>query len=168
MEISIRPETPADTPAIQALNEQAFGQAEEARIVAALRRNGGILLSLVAAWEGEVVGHILYSPVTVAGELEGAALGPMAVAPHLQGQGIGSRLVHAGNARLEQAGVPYIVVLGHAPYYPRFGFRPARDFGITCPWEVPDDVFMLLVLDERRMEGVSGEARYRPEFSEGV
>jgi len=165
MELEIRDENPGDIAAIGALNRLAFGQEQEGNIVDALRRNGAARLSLVATVDGQVVGHILYSPVTIAGNLEGAALGPMAVLPGHQGKGIGSRLVRAGNARLQNEGCPYIIVLGHAEYYPRFGFEPAGRFGVTCEWEVPDDVFMLLVLDEARMRGVSGEARYRPEFS---
>lgn len=165
MDIAIRDERPEDAPAIHALNEQAFGQAQEGNIVDALRRHGAVTLSQVATLEGRVVGHILYSPVTIAGRLEGAALGPMAVSPGHQGRGIGSRLVREGNERLRQAGCPYIIVLGHPGYYPRFGFEPASRFGVTCEWEVPDDTFLLLALDPGRMHGVSGLAVYRPEFS---
>jgi len=95
----------------------------------------------------------------------GAGLGPMAVLPEYQRQGIGSKLIEAGNRQLKEDGCPFIVVVGHAEYYPRFGFRPARAQGITCEWEVPDDVFMLLVLDPVKMQGVSGLAKYRNEFS---
>ena len=89
----------------------------------------------------------------------------MAVLPELQRQGIGSKLVEAGNRRLQQGGCPFIIVVGHPEFYPRFGFTPARARGITCEWDVPDDVFMLLVLDEAEMSGVSGLAKYRDEFS---
>jgi putative acetyltransferase len=91
----------------------------------------------------------------------------MAVLPEHQRQGIGSQLVEAGNRRLRQAGCPCILVVGHADYYPRFGFRPAHTLGIQCQWEVPDDVFMVLVLDPAKMQGASGLANYRPEFSGG-
>lgn len=165
MNIEIRGEKPEDMPAIHALNRRAFGQEQEARIVDALRRNGAARLSLVATLDGRVVGHIMYSPATIAGALEGAALGPMAVLPEYQRKGIGSRLVSAGIEQLRSEGCPYIIVLGHAGYYPRFGFRPASTRGVTCEWDVPDDVFMLLVLDEARMQGVTGTARYREEFS---
>lgn len=165
MEIEIRDEKPEDIPAIHALNDQAFGQTQEACIVDALRKNGAATLSLVAALGGRVVGHILYSPTTIAGKLDGAALGPMSVSPEHQRKGIGSKLVRAGNERLKQKGYPFVIVLGHAEYYPRFGFRPASQYGVTCEWEVPDDVFMLLALDTGRMQGVSGRVQYRPEFS---
>ena len=89
----------------------------------------------------------------------------MAVLPEHQRRGIGSALVTAGNQKLRDAGCPFIIVVGHSSFYPRFGFRPAGSYGITCEWDVPDEVFMLLVLDQEKMEGVSGVANYRSEFS---
>jgi putative acetyltransferase len=164
MLITIRKELPADIPAIRDLNKRAFEQDQEANIVDALRSNGAARLSLVATLNDRVVGHIMYSPLAL-GELAGAGLGPMAVLPEYQRQGIGGKLVEAGNRQLKDDGCPFIVVVGHAEYYPRFGFKPARTKGITCEWDVPDDVFMLLVLDSEKMQGVSGLAKYRHEFS---
>jgi putative acetyltransferase len=146
------------------VNNCAFGQTQEADIVDALRSNEAVLLSLVAAFDGRVVGHILYSPALI-GNVAGAALGPMAVLPQHQRHGIGSRLVEAGNQRIKDAGWPFIIVLGHAHFYPRLGFKAASTHGVTCDWDVPDDVFMLRVLDEQRMQGVTGRAKYRDEFS---
>jgi len=166
MEIEIRDEKPGDIVAIHTVNREAFGQEQEANIVDALRQNGAARLSLVAIVDDQVVGHIMYSPITIDEKLEGAALGPMAVLPQFQRQGIGSRLVRTGNDRLRREGCPYVIVLGHAQYYPRFGFRPASTYGVTCEWEVPDNVFMLLALDEKRMQGVAGKSRYRAEFSQ--
>ena len=143
----------------------AFGGDEECRIVDALRANGAVLLSLVATLDSRIVGHIVYSPASIGGAVTGAALGPMAVDAEHQRQGIGTRLVDAGIERLRTAGCPFIVVAGHADYYPRFGFRPAAAYGITCEWDVPADVFMILMLDASRMAGISGLARYRQEFS---
>ena len=162
--IEIRTERPGDVGAIRDLNRRAFGQDQEGNIVDALRSNGAALLSLLATLKGRVVGHVMYSPASV-GEVTGAALGPMAVLPEHQRQGIGSKLIEAGNLKLENEGCPFIIVLGHANYYPRFGFRPASTYGIRCEWDVPDNVFMILVLDEAKMQGVSGLARYRHEFS---
>jgi putative acetyltransferase len=163
--IEIREERPDAVAAVRDLNRRAFGQDQESNIVDALRANGGALLSLVATLDDRVVGHIMYSPASVGGNVKGAALGPMAVLPEYQRKGIGSKLIEAGNRKLKDAGWPFIIVVGHADYYPRFGFRPASDHGIKCEWDVPDDVFMLLVLDETKMEGVSGLAKYRHEFS---
>lgn len=162
--IEIREEHPHDAANIRHVNGRAFGQDQEGNIVDALRSNGAVLFSLVAIVNGRVVGHITYSPVAVGG-VTGAALGPMAVLPEHQGRGIRSKLVEAGNRRLDEAGYPFVVVVGHANYYPRFGFRPASTYGITCEWDVPDDVFMLLVLDQTKMEGTRGVAKYRHEFS---
>jgi putative acetyltransferase len=162
--IEIREERPDDVAAIRDVNKRAFGQGQEGNIVDALRSNGAAMLSLVATLNDLVVGHIMYSPATV-GDVTGAALGPMAVLPEHQREGIGSKLIEAGNRKLKDAGCPFIIVLGHANYYPRFGFRPASTLGINCEWDVPADVFMVLVLDEVKMQGVSGMAKYRHEFS---
>ena len=164
MSVEIREELPGDVAAIREVNRLAFGQEQEANIVDALRANGASLLSLVATLDGRVVGHIMYSPASVGG-VTGAALGPMAVLPEHQRQGIGSRLVEAGTPKLRDAGSPFIIVLGHADFYPRFGFRPAGAHKIKCEWEVPDDVFLLLILDETKMRGVYGLVKYRHEFS---
>ena len=164
MLIEIRKERPGDIPAIRDVNTRAFEQDQEANIVDALRANGAASLSLVATLNARVVGHIMYSPAEVS-QLTGAGLGPMAVLPEHQRQGIGSKLIEAGTVLLKGAGCPFVVVVGHADYYPRFGFRPARPLGITCEWDVPDNVFLVLMLDPGKMEGVSGMVKYRNEFS---
>jgi putative acetyltransferase len=162
--IEIRHEQPGDVAAIRDVTVSAFGQAEEADIVDALRANGAVSLSLVATIGGRVVGHILYSPVSV-GDIAGAGLGPIAVAPEHQRHGIGSQLIETGNQKLREAGCPFIVVLGHPGYYPRFGFKRASIYGLSCEWEVPDDAFMALILNPENAHDLSGPAKYRPEFS---
>jgi putative acetyltransferase len=151
MSIEIRKERPDEMATVRDLNERAFGQDQEGNIVDALRANRAALLSLVATLNNRVVGHIMYSPAIIAGNVAGAALGPMAVLPECQRQRIGSKLIEAGNRTLKDSGCPFVIVVGHAEYYPRFGFRPASEHGIKCEWDVPDDVFMLLVLDEAKM-----------------
>jgi putative acetyltransferase len=163
--IAIREEQPADIAAIREVNRRAFGQQDEGRIVDALRANGGVLLSLVATLGDRVVGHVMFSPVVVSGVV-GGGLGPVAVLPEHQRQGIGGGLIQEGIRRLADLDCPFIVVLGHAGYYPRFGFRRASAHGITCHWDVPDEVFMVRILDATRMAGISGVARYRLEFSD--
>ena len=162
--MAIREEHAGDISEIRELNQQAFGQSQEGNIVDALRSNGAVLLSLVATLDDHVVGHILYSPVSLSG-VDGAALGPMAVLPQHQRQGIGSKLIEEGNRRLKESGCPFIIVVGHANFYPRFGFKRASTCAIACEWEIPDEAFMVLTLDHARMAGVSGLAQYRPEFS---
>jgi len=163
--IEVREESPGDVSAIHDLNKCAFGQEQEANIVDTLRSHGAVRLSLVATVNGRLVGHILYSPISIGGQVTGAALGPMAVLPEYQRKGVGSELVTRGNERLKNEGCSCIIVLGHAEYYPRFSFKPASTYGVSCEWEVPNNVFMLLVLDENKMRGVSGLARYRQEFT---
>ena len=164
MLLEIREEHPSDVAVIRDLNKRAFEQDQEGHIVDALRSNGAALLSMVATLNGQVVGHIMYSPLVV-GEVTGAALGPMAVLPEHQRQGIGAKLVEAGNRKLKDEGCPFIIVVGHPNYYPRFGFVPANTHGIECEWEVPTDAFMLLVLNQSKLQGVAGLAKYRHEFS---
>ena len=135
MVIDIREETAADIESIREVNRCAFGQDHEGSIVDALRSNGGALLSLVATLNGQVVGHIMYSPIVVGGTADGAALGPVAVLKEYQRQGIGSSLILAGNQRLKDIGCPFIMVIGHPHYYPRFGFMSASSQGITCEWD---------------------------------
>jgi len=96
-------------------------------------------------------------------------LGPLAVLPDSQRRGIGSALIKAGLEMLRQRACPFLIVLGHPTYYPRFGFQPASKHGLSCQWPgVPDDVFMALILDPEQMRNVRGIARYRDEFNEGM
>ncbi len=106
----------------------------------------------------------MYSPASI-GEIHGAGLAPVAVLPEHQRRGVGRALIEAGNQRIRGTGCPFIIVLGHPDYYQRFGFTPASRHGVTCQWNVPDEAFMMLVLDESAMNGQSGVATYRQEFS---
>ena len=162
--IEIREDRSDDVVEVRNVNDHAFGQELEGRIVDAWRSNGAVMLSLIATFNGRVVGHILDSPIAVGGAI-GAALGPMAVLPEHQRKGIGGRLIDEGRRRLEASGCPFVIVLGHDTYYPRFGFVRASAHGITCEWDVPDDAFMALVLDEAKMPAPGGLAKYRAEFS---
>jgi putative acetyltransferase len=165
--VIIRPETPEDLEAVRRVNEAAFGRPNEADLVDALRRSGRILLSLVAVKGGEVVGTIVFSPVSIESEsvCRGAlALAPMAVTPALQRQGIGALLVRHGLEKLRIAGHSLVVVVGHPGYYPRFGFIPARPRGLTCQYDVPDEAFMVVELQPGSLRGVGGIVRYPPEF----
>jgi len=172
--IIIREETPEDAGAIRRINQDAFRQPVEAQVVDLIRENCKDLLSLVAVREGEVVGHILFSPASIEGEgtahqVSGMGLAPMAVLPRCQGQGIGSLLIHNGIKMLRERGCPFIIVLGYPEYYPRFGFERASRYGIHSQWpEVPDEAFMILILNKTSMVGASGIARYRKEFDEAV
>jgi putative acetyltransferase len=165
--MTIRAETPEDAVQVRRINELAFGQPAEADLVDRLRQACADSLSLVAEDEG-VVGHILFTPVVIeSGERRviGMGLAPMAVLPDRQRQGIGSRLVTRGLDLLRDRRCPFVVVVGHPEYYPRFGFAPASRLGLASQWEgIPDEAFLAIILDPGAMAGVSGVARYRDEF----
>jgi len=163
----IRPETNIDGAAIRAVNEAAFGTSLEADIIEALRGKSSELISLVADSDDVVVGHILFSRVTLAGypQLRLMGLGPMAVAPQQQRNGVGSALVREGLARCRQLTIQAVVVLGHPEYYPRFGFVPARRYALRSEYQVPDDVFMIVELERGALDGVSGLIRYDQAFA---
>jgi putative acetyltransferase len=165
----IRLETPEDKASIRHVNEEAFGQKEEAGIIEKLRNRGVLTISLVAVQDDRTVGHIAFSPVKVESErssFEAIALAPMAVLPAYQRKGIGSQLVRSGVKECQHLGHEIIVVLGHPNYYPRFGFVPAKPKGITCEFEVPDEAWMILELREGALAGRQGTVSFQPEFKE--
>lgn len=166
----IRAERAEDVSQVRAVNEAAFGRSTEADLVDTLRLACEDFVSLVAE-DDTIVGHILFTPVAIeSGErrVVGMGLAPMAVLPARQRQGTGHDLVTRGLEILRDRGCPFVIVLGHPQYYPRFGFEPASAHGLTSQWEdVPDEAFMVLILDTDAMNGVTGVAKYRDEFSRG-
>ena len=167
--LHIRQEQASDVTAIHQLNRLAFEEEDEANIVDALRNNCEEILSLVALKDEQLVGHILFSPVRIETDdttLHGMGLAPMAVHPDHQHEGIGTQLITQGVELLQRQDTPFIIVLGHPNYYPRFGFQPASTFNIHCQWEgVPDEAFMALLLDKNLAGKCSGTAYYRKEFT---
>ena len=166
--ITIRKEQKGDEEQIRQVNIRAFSQAAEADVVDALRIACPEGVSLVAMCEGKVVGHILFTPAVIEAKKKkiwGMGLAPMSVLPDFQRQGIGKKLVQAGLAEIRKTRQPFVIVLGHPDYYPRFGFVRASRYGIISQWEgVPDEAFMVLVLDEAEFKDASGVGRYRAEF----
>jgi putative acetyltransferase len=164
----VREEKREDWAGVYGVNEAAFGRPDEAELVERLREGGGIVLSLVGVLDGRIVGHVLFSPVVLEMEggkmAEGVGLGPVAVLPDFQGKGFGSRLIRAGIERCRDMGQGFLVVLGHSEYYPRFGFRPSVEFGIRSEWEVPDEAFMVMELEEGALDDKSGLIKYMPEY----
>lgn len=169
--VSIRREIPEDIDSIHYVNEQAFGQKDEAELVDKLRNRNIVTLSLVAVEGDQIVGHIMFSPATIESEcasFEAITLAPMAVLPTHQRKGIGSQLVRAGLEECQRLSHDMVVVLGHPNYYPRFGFVPAGSKGIDCEFEAPEEAWMILELREGALAGRRGTVRFQPEFHEAV
>ncbi len=164
----ITPEETEDQTAVWKVNRLAFQKKEEADLVDTNRINNKITLSLVAKIERKFVGHILFSQVRVVSadhsEHIGIGLGPIAVLPAYQNKGIRTRLIRYGVKMLKTAGHPFVIVLGHPTYYPRFGFVPSSKYGISWEQTVPDDIFMALELTPGALDRFSGIVYYHSEF----
>lgn len=162
----IRTQTPADDSAVRQINESVFPSPAEADLVERLRAEANPVVSLVAEDDGAIIGHILFSPVTLAADssFPAMALAPMAVLPGRQRQGIGSSLLRSGLDECNRLGCQAVFVLGHADYYPRFGFVPASRYGVVSQFEVPDEVFMALELEPGALAGMAGKMRYHEAF----
>ena len=154
------------------INIQAFETPAEADIVDKLRNANIPLLSLVAEDDKKIVGHILFSQAVIKNDknnIVGMGLAPMAVIADRQKQGIGSLLVNEGIKNINYQKIPFVIVLGHPEYYPKFGFEPASKYNIKCQWDgVPDEAFMIMILDDQAMNNISGTAFYRNEFNEAI
>ena len=171
--VSIRLEAPGDEPGVRDVELAAFGGPEEAEIVDRIRAEAPAgWLSLVAAdAAGDIVGHLLLSPCPVeddAGAVRTTvlAIGPVAVRPSAQRRGVGAALMYAAMSLAMARGAPALVLLGHADYYPRFGFEPARPLGIepeVATW--PDEAWMALRLADWTPE-LRGVAHFPPAFGE--
>ncbi len=170
MSITIRSEVTADIEAVRHVNRLAFGQDDEARLVDALRDGGYLRVSLVAEQGGQVVGHILFSDLSIitgAGTVPALALAPMAVLPEFQRQGVGSALVRRGLEECQRQGHRIVVVLGHPAFYPRFGFSPKLAASLDSPFSGRES-FMALELVPGALEGLAGRVQYPPPFGAWV
>jgi putative acetyltransferase len=167
--IEIRKEGMEDHDAIRRVNELAFEGEIEAGIVEALRNTDEFIISMVAIHDEIVVGHIFFSPVSIEnreGSIMAMGLGPMSVLPDHQRQGIGSKLVEKGLEACKEKGYPLVVVLGHPEFYPRFGFIPSKPIGIECEWDVPEEVFMVVELEQGALDRIQGTVKYHEAFDE--
>lgn len=148
----IRYATPADRDGIAAVIAAAFGRADEAGLVAALREGGDAMFELVAVEADEVVGHIMFSRLWADRDDLYAALAPLAVAPDRQRTGLGSALVRAGLTSAPQFGAVGVLVLGDPAYYGRFGFSREAATGVSAPYSALAG-FQALALNDGAFEG---------------
>lgn len=169
MKMIIRTEQESDRKDLEHILHQAFGSDAEANLVDRLREGDIPLLSLVAEIDKIIVGHILFSPVTLAGAtttITMAGLAPMAVLPTWQNKGIGSKLVQAGLKECKKAGYDAVVVLGHPRFYTRFGFIPSVAYNIQSEYDVPAEAFMIKPLTKEVLAGCEGTIKYHQAFNE--
>lgn len=163
----IKPETSEDQDVIYAINHAAFKQIDEAELVNQVRRDGHIALSLLAFLNDEAVAHILYSPVTTESNPQNHTvwgLGPVAVLPAFQKQGVGKALIWQSLEQCKTQGTSAIVVLGHPTYYPQFGFEPANKYGLSFRGEYDGEAFMVQELVQGTLASLSGAVHYVPAF----
>lgn len=165
--MNIRCETIADYLVISQVNNLAFGRENEAKLISEIRNYDFYIpeLSLIAEIDNHVVGHILFSYIELVSEekLQVLGLAPIAVHPQFQKQGIGSALVKAGLIKAETRGESLVIVLGDPQFYSRFGFLPSVNYGITSPFPVPDEVFMVKPLKNYQTK-YRGKVIYPPAF----
>lgn len=169
MTICIRDQVSGDASRVREINQAAFPGRGGAKAFYQIRESGRPdVISLVAEMDGAVAGHILFTPVNIenkAGDLKGMGLAELAVDPNFHRQGIGRALTDAGVERLKATGCPYVIVIGVPEYYPRLGFQRGSLHGLECQWEaIPDEAFMVLVLDGKALSRVSGVAAYTDRF----
>ncbi len=161
----IRTEQPGDRERIRTVNEAAFGCPDEADLIDNLRAEGAVLLSLVAETDGHVVGHILFSRMTIEtdrGPVAAVSLAPMAVLPEHQRRQVGSSLIRQALNELRDQGERIVLVLGHKKYYPRFGFSVEKARSLASPF--PPEAYMALELVAGALDGVCGSVRYASAF----
>ena len=175
--IIIRKEKSFDHNWVVELTEKAFETLEisnhnEGKLVDKLRKAPTFVeeLSLVAELNGQVVGHILFTPIVIDNgqqKFQSLVLAPVSVLPEFQKMGIGGQLILAGHQKAVELGFQSVILIGHPEYYPRFGYKPASTWGIKTHYELPsEDVFMAVELTEGALSKVSGMVIFPPEFGE--
>jgi putative acetyltransferase len=161
----VRSERPEDRQQVRKLNEAAFERSDEADLIDGLRAEGAVLLSLVAELDGQIIGHIVFSRMTIEtaqGGVAAVALAPMAVLPDRQRKGVGGHLIQHGLAELREQGERIVIVLGHKNYYPRFGFTSENARHLESPF--PPEVYMALELSAGALANIRGSVRYPSAF----
>ncbi|AFZ33711.1 GCN5-related N-acetyltransferase [Stanieria cyanosphaera PCC 7437] len=165
----IRPETTLDYESISIVNDLAFGQQNEAKLIDKIRNSDRYIseLSLVAELEHKIIGYIMFSWIDLVAEknLKVLALAPLAVLPQSQNQGVGSALVNQGLLIADNQNIPLVIVLGHPNFYAKFGFEPSLKYNIESPFEIPKEVFMVKLLKSYQQD-TCGKVVYPSAFND--
>jgi putative acetyltransferase len=162
--VTIRWEAPADHAAIHAVHTVSFPTAYEADLVDALRLAGRLAISVVAVEHDTVVGHVAFSPVSMPGATDGVGLAPVAVVPAFRRRGVAAQLIRGGLAECARRDHGFVVVLGDPHYYRRFGFTPARGWGLRDEYG-GGEAFQALELRPGAIPAAGGLVRYAPELA---
>jgi putative acetyltransferase len=166
MNLLIRQPHASEREAILAVHRAAFGRDDEARLVQQLHAAGRNSAEWLAEQDGDIIAHVLFSPIRIEHGDDGKSLGlaPMAVVPTWQRRGVGAQLIHAALQALRSTDFRSIVVLGDPGYYGRFGFVPASNHGLHDTYG-GGDAFMILTLRDGTLTGYCGQVDYAPEFA---
>ncbi len=175
MNVNIRQEEKSDYQDVfdlinEAFSQEKFSDQSEQFLVERLRNSDAFIpeLSLVAEKGNEIVGHIMLSKIQIENEFnsyDSLALAPVSVMPRYQKMGIGALLIKRSHEIARELGYKSIILIGHAKYYPRFGYKPAKEFKINLPFDAPDENCMAIELVEDGLKGVNGIVEYPPEFA---
>ena len=170
--LEIREEAPGDLLQIRQVNQDAFERTFEADLVDRLRQTCPDFVSYVAVEDGQIVGHILFTPAwleTPNGQVQGMGLARLSVLPAYQKHGIGRKHIQADLGQMQKLGWPFVIVLGHPGYYPHFGFETASKYGICCEYDaVTEQAFMIIIFDPSCLPPGDAVAHYRPEWAEAT
>jgi len=174
MKIVVRQETNEDFERVYEVVKTAFLNAEhtngdEQNLVTRLRKSAAFIpeLSLVAVIDDKIVGHTMFTKIKIkngAEEYASLVLAPVSVVTEMQGKGIGTKMIIEGHKTAKRLGYGSVILVGHPSYYPRFGYVPASRFGITAPFDVPDEAFMVCELTANGLHGVAGVVQFPEEF----
>ena len=174
MNLTIRQESSTDHKTVQSIIEAAFANEAmsdqtEHLLVARLRKSDAFIpeLSLVAEVDGQIGGHIILTKIIIkegAVEHPSLALAPVSVHPDFQKNGIGEKLIVESHRIAKSLDYQSIVLLGHAHYYPRFGYELTSKYNIRLPFEAPEECCMVIALQTDGLVGVSGKVVYSEAF----
>ncbi|OYT16305.1 MAG: GNAT family N-acetyltransferase [Bacteroidetes bacterium 4572_77] len=171
MQVQIKREKKKDFEEVDMLLKVAFERNSIAHLVQKLRESDAFIpeLARVARINNQIIGVIHYSHIQIIKGKKIAhaiSMAPLAVLPAYQNLGIGAELIRNSFAKAREKGFDSVIVMGHEEYYPRFGFKLASEYNITCPYDVPNENFMALELFPNVLNKVSGRVKYDPLFTD--
>ena len=169
-DIIIRKESSLDYDRISKVNDLAFVQKQEGELIVKLRMRKEYIpeLSLVAEFNGNIIGHILFFPIYILSgddKIQTLALAPMSIIPGFQNKGLGGDLIMAGMKAANELGFTSVLVLGHPKYYPKFGFKKASKWKIKAPFDVPEEAMMAIELKNGSLNFGGGIIDFPPEYT---